>query len=679
MALTPSVAFTLAPAVGVPSQPMTPAAAAAVATPTSHVHAVDPAVAEAPVPLGTCSVLAAAAALSATRRRGRGVGGHGGHGRTVRVAQRAEGLSTVQTWTGLTPGKEYRLQTMTVDAIAEGTSTIRSLDWDRDRFDIEFALERGTTYNSYVIKGANKTALVDTSHGKFADLYFDALEKQVDLKTLDYLVVSHTEPDHSGLIAQVIERAAALGNESLTVLGSKVCLQFLQNLVFSSFKSQVVANGHKVDLGGGHELEFVIAPNLHWPDTMFTFDHGTGLLYTCDAFGMHYCSEHIRDVEGVKELLPHYSLYYDCLMRPNARSVVTALKKIADFNIKEIATGHGPMLTESTIEWMEKYKSWSEKALEKQGPSAALFWVSGFGSSERLAQAFAHGLTSSGVKVEMHDLNAVDSFEITECLARSNVLSICTPPLESDAAIAVANIIAGASPKQHKFVVLDSCGEGQQPVPLLVNKLAEQGIEEAVRPMNVEGKVTLQVVQGFEESGLSLGKAMTQKQKATAAKKTDKDLSKALGRIGSSLYVVTAAKLGFRHAMVASWLTPASEEPLGISLAVAKDRAMEPLLRVGDEFTVNILEEGNPATRDLVKHFLQRFAPGADRLEGVESIQGENGAAILRGACAYLECKIVSRMDASDHWVAFAEVVGGSVAKANAVAATHHRKVGTYY
>jgi len=90
--------------------------------------------------------------------------------------------------------------------------------------------------------------------------------------------------------------------------------------------------------------------------------------------------------------------------------------------------------------------------------------------------------------------------------------------------------------------------------------------------------------------------------------------------------VVTAAKMGFRHAMVASWLTPASEEPLGISLAVAKDRAMEPLLRVGDEFTVNILEEGNPATRDLVKHFLQRFAPGADRLEGVESIQGENGA-----------------------------------------------------
>ena len=93
--------------------------------------------------------------------------------------------------------------------------------------------------------------------------------------------------------------------------------------------------GDQLDLGGGHTLEFVIAPNLHWPDTMFTFDHKTGILFTCDAFGMHYCSDYLEDVEGVKELLPHYATYYDCLMKPNARSVLTALKKINDFDLKE--------------------------------------------------------------------------------------------------------------------------------------------------------------------------------------------------------------------------------------------------------------------------------------------------------------------------------------------------------
>eukprot|EP00931_Biecheleriopsis_adriatica_P112169 TRINITY_DN8670_c0_g1_i4.p1 TRINITY_DN8670_c0_g1~~TRINITY_DN8670_c0_g1_i4.p1 ORF type:complete len:149 (-),score=34.25 TRINITY_DN8670_c0_g1_i4:142-537(-) len=131
--------------------------------------------------------------------------------------------------------------------------------------------------------------------------------------------------------------------------------------------------------------------------------------------------------------------------------------------------------------------------------------------------------------------------------------------------------------------------------------------------------------------------------------------------------------------MVASWVTPASSEPLGLSLTIAKDRAMEPLLRIGDTFTLNILQEGKPETLKLMKHFLQKFAPGADRLEGVDCFEGSNGAAVLRGACAYLECKIVSRMDASDHWVGYAEVVGGDVAVSDAIAATHHRKIGTYY
>lgn len=132
--------------------------------------------------------------------------------------------------------------------------------------------------------------------------------------------------------------------------------------------------------------------------------------------------------------------------------------------------------------------------------------------------------------------------------------------------------------------------------------------------------------------------------------------------------------------MVASWVTPASESPMGITLAVAKDRAMEPLLRVGDSFVLNTLEEGKPATLDLTKHFLKRFAPGEDRLAGVDAFPApESGAAVLREACAYLECKIASRMDASDHWVCYAEVTGGNVASARAVAAVHHRKGGTHY
>jgi len=619
------------------------------------------------------------------------VGGH--FGRTQRgVSKWRSGLkarggekpemSEIQSWSGLTPGKEYRLQTMAIHQVAEDTSTIRSLDWDRDRFDIEFRLERGTTYNSYIIKG-DKVALVDTSHEKFQDLYTAALTKELDLSTLDYLIVSHTEPDHSGLIGKVLEMAKEAGNEKLEVIGSKMCIAYLENLVFVPFRSRVVQNGVQLDLGQGHNLEFVIAPNLHWPDTMFTFDHKTGVLFTCDAFGMHYCSEHSEDVEGVKELLPHYATYYDCLMKPNARSVLTALGKIDHFELKMVATGHGPMLSEHLGSFVEYYKSWSQKATAKIGPSVAIFWTSRFGESERLAQLFAHGLTSCSVNVEMHDLRAIDALEITECVGRNQVIVLTAPPGEKEepwAAQRLGAILANLKPKKHQFVVLDSCEDTQEPVALLRSRLLEANIPEVLSAMEVKTRpISTQVLQRFEEGGMLLGKKLTQKSKAQAAKNQDKDLSKALGRLASSLYIVTAKKANVRHAMVASWVTPASSKPLGVSLTIAKERAMEPLLRIGDSFTLNLLEEGKPQTLQVMKHFLQRFEPGVDRLDGVEHIEGTNGAAILRSACAYLECKIVSRMDASDHWIGYAEVLGGDVASGSATAAVHHRKVATYY
>ncbi|MGF1673567.1 MAG: MBL fold metallo-hydrolase, partial [Rivularia sp. (in: cyanobacteria)] len=181
--------------------------------------------------------------------------------------------------------KTEKKLTMQIAEIAADTTAIRSLDWDRDRFDIEFGLENGTTYNSFIIRG-EKTALVDTSHEKFRKLYFDTLNGLINPAEIDYLIISHTEPDHSGLVKDFLQLVP-----EVTVVGSKVAIQFLENLVHQPFKNQIVKNGDRLDLGNGHELEFVIAPNLHWPDTIFTYDHKTQILFTCDAFGMHYCSD----------------------------------------------------------------------------------------------------------------------------------------------------------------------------------------------------------------------------------------------------------------------------------------------------------------------------------------------------------------------------------------------------
>ena len=129
------------------------------------------------------------------------------------------------------------------EAIASDTATIRSLDWDRSRFDIEFGLRNGTTYNSFLVRG-ERTALIDTSHLKFEGTWLDLLKEQIDPKAIDVLIVSHTEPDHSGLVGHVIDL-----NPDIEVVGSKVAIQFLENQVHRPFKSRAVKSGDELDLG----------------------------------------------------------------------------------------------------------------------------------------------------------------------------------------------------------------------------------------------------------------------------------------------------------------------------------------------------------------------------------------------------------------------------------------------
>ena len=129
--------------------------------------------------------------------------------------------------------------------------------------------------------------------------------------------------------------------------------------------------------------------------------------------------------------------------------------------------------------------------------------------------------------------------------------------------------------------------------------------------------------------------------------------------------------------MLASCVSQASFKPLGLTIAVAKDRAIESLMQVGDKFVLNTLEEGN--SQPLMRHFLKRFHPGADRFEGVKTQSAENGSPILSDALAYVECEVISRLDAGDHWIVYSTVYAGKVSKLDGLTAVHRRKAGNHY
>jgi flavorubredoxin/flavin reductase (DIM6/NTAB) family NADH-FMN oxidoreductase RutF len=565
---------------------------------------------------------------------------------------------------------QARLTLETVD-IAPDSTAIRCLDWDRDRFDIEFALENGTTYNSFLIRG-DKVALVDTSHEKFRQLYLDALTGLIDPTQIDYLIISHTEPDHSGLVADVLRLAP-----QATVVGAKVAIQFLEDLVHQPFQRKLVKSGDRLDLGNGHELEFVSAPNLHWPDTIFTYDHKTQVLYTCDAFGMHFCDDCTYD-EDLDLIGPDYRLYYECLMEPNARSVLSAIKRIGELPpVSTIATGHGPLLQHHVNELVGRYKEWSQ-AKAKAQTTVSLFYMSDYGYSDRLAHAIAQGIAKTGVLVEEVDLRVVEPQDIREMVDLAAGIVIGMPP-QTEASVAqplLSTILAAVQEKQC-FGLFETGGGNDESVYPLRNRLQELGLVEAFAPILIKQTPCETTDQLCDEAGIDLGQMLTRDRSIKQMKSLDNDLDKALGRISNGLYIITTRKGEATSAMLASWVAQASMEPLGVTIAVAKDRAIESLMHVGDHFVLNVLQEGN--YQHLMKHFLKRFAPGADRFEGVKVYPASNGSPILGDAVAYLECEVISRLDCHDHWLVYSTVDVGRVSNVDALTAVHHRKVGNHY
>ncbi|NEQ99895.1 MAG: MBL fold metallo-hydrolase [Cyanothece sp. SIO2G6] len=569
-----------------------------------------------------------------------------------------------------TPETMARL-TLQTQKMGRDTTTIRCLDWDRDRFDIEFELQNGTTYNSFLIQG-ERTALVDTSHAKFCDLYLEALQNLIDPSQLDYLIISHTEPDHSGLVADILAIAP-----HITIVGAKIAIQFLQNMVHQPFQSRVVKNDDRLDLGNGHELEFVLAPNLHWPDTIFTYDHSTQILFTCDAFGMHYCDEQVYD-ETPHLVETDFRYYYDCLMGPNARSVLKALKRIDPLPLQMVATGHGPLLQHHVEDWIGRYRQWSLDQA-KTDNLVALFYVEGYGYGDQLVRAIAHGLTKTGADLEVVDLTTADPHEVRELATSAIGLVIGMPPQGEqhfDIQVALSTVLASAHKKQ-TIGLFETGGGEDEPIYPLRTHFQDLGLRESFAPILVKSQPNSVLLKLCEEAGTDLGQWVTRDRAIQKMKAMDSSLERALGRLSSGLYIITTQQGDVSSAMLASWVMQASSEPPGVVMAVAHDRAIESLLQVGDRFVLNVLEEGN--SQHLVKHFLKQFAPGANRFAGVRTCPSRQGDPILAEALAYLECEVISRTEGGDHWMIYGTVHAGRVSKADGLTAVHHRKVGNHY
>ena len=223
---------------------------------------------------------------------------------------------------------------------------------DLRTFDVVMHTDAGTSYNSYLIMGSEKTAVVDGVREAYATEHIAKISEHCDPAKLDYIVCNHTEPDHSGSLVHLLEMAP-----HATVLCTKAGSLFLKKLVPRDFKCRVVEDGERVSLGDV-TLRFVQAPFLHWPDSLFTFAEEEGILFSGDVFSFHMAGEGLFDDEiawtGEMEAAQRY--YFDTLLAPFRSYVLDALEKIRGLSIRMIAPAHGPLRRANPQALLEVYR-----------------------------------------------------------------------------------------------------------------------------------------------------------------------------------------------------------------------------------------------------------------------------------------------------------------------------------
>ena len=563
-----------------------------------------------------------------------------------------------------------------VALIGGDTTVLRSRTWERLKFEVEYSLQRGTTANSYLIQ-ADKTALFDPPGESFTEIYLQELRQRVDLQQLDYVILGHVNPNRTVTLKALLELAP-----QITFICSKPGAVALRTAFPERELKISVARGEEtLDLGKGHQLQFIPIPTPRWPDELCTYDPETRILFTDKLFGAHVCSEQVFD-QGWKLLDEDRRYYYDCLHAAQSRQVEIALDKFARLSVKLYAPGHGPVVRYSLSRLTQDYWQWSQQQQDKD-MTVALIYASAYGNTATLAQALAKGITKAGVGVESINCEFTLPAEIQAAVEKCDGFIIGSPTLGGHMPTQVQTalgIVLSSAAKSKLAGVFGSYGWSGEAVDEIESKLQDAGYHFGFDPLRVKFKPTDVTLQQCKEAGIDFAQALKKAKKIRTPRQPISGsqidrTEQAVGRIVGSLCVVAAKRGEVTSAMLASWVSQASFNPPGLTVAVAKDRAIEPLMHTKDKFVLNILKEG----MNLRRHFLKSFAPGEDRFAGLETQEAENGCPILSDALAYLECTVESRIECSDHWLVYAVVDNGKTLQSVGMTAVHQRKSGSHY
>jgi flavorubredoxin len=362
--------------------------------------------------------------------------------------------------------------------LKENIYWVGAVDWDRRLFDELIPLPDGTSYNAYLVKGSEKTALIDTVDPTMANALIDNLN-QLDAKNIDLVIANHAEQDHSGTLPQILKRYP-----NARVVATPKCKSLLIDLLLiPKNKIITVEDGETLSLGN-KTLEFIYAPWVHWPETMLTYLREDRLLFPCDLFGSHLATSdlYVTDEATVNEAAKRY---YAEIMMPFRTAIQKNLEKITDLQIDVIAPSHGPIYDKPGL-ILEAYREWVYAPPKN---IVVLPYVSMHGSTEEMVKHFVGALVERGITVKQFNLAKTDIGKLAIALVDAATIVIGSPTVlvGPHPNVVYAVYLANALRPKLKFAsIIGSYGWGSRMVERITEMLSNLKVE-LLDPVVVKG------------------------------------------------------------------------------------------------------------------------------------------------------------------------------------------------
>ncbi len=370
---------------------------------------------------------------------------------------------------------------MTFKKISESVSYCGINDFDRVIFDELIPLDNGTTYNSYIVKGAEKVAVIDTMYPKFTEQYLKSFDVN-GIDRVDYIIANHGEQDHSGSIPALLKKYP----NAKVVTNSNVAGNIKEMLLVPEDRIQVISNNEELDLGG-KTLKFIFAPGVHWPDTMFTLLKEEKVIFTCDFLGSHHTFEEVFAVPSDK-LTRGIKKYYAEIMMPFRMLSKKYAAQIREMGVDVICPSHGPMYKGEGLEYiLSLYEDWTAD----EGKNLVLLpYVSMYGSVEEMADYVEKGLKEKGINVFKYDVIRGNLGDLAVALVDATTIVMGVSMVLAGphpAAVNVAYLAGVLKPKARFASIIGSYGWGGKLFDKIVECIAPLK-PEIIDPVQVKGK-----------------------------------------------------------------------------------------------------------------------------------------------------------------------------------------------